>query len=98
MRKTIYAIVPCGYKPVGPLRDQLARFAHKMLLLTSTTMERKRGHYISICDDTWRSLFGGKSSEVKREAIASGLIEKNGRYSVIDWLANIVADDSTRSN
>ena len=82
MRKTIYAIVPCGYKPVGPLRDQLARFAHKMLLLTSTTMERKRGHYISICDDTWRSLFGGKSSEVKREAIASGLIEKNGRYSV----------------
>ena len=78
-----YAIVPLGYQPSGPFRDQLAGLAHKMLLLTSITMERrKRGHYIPMYDDTWRFLFGGKSSEIKKAAIASGLIERNGKYSV----------------
>ncbi|MFN7891391.1 MAG: hypothetical protein ACK5OC_13955 [Pirellula sp.] len=80
---TFYAIVPLGYQPAGPFRDQLARLAHRLLLLTSITTERReRGHYIPMYDDTWRSLFGGKSSEVKKAAIASGLIERNGRYSV----------------
>ncbi len=59
-----YAIVPLGYQPAGPFRDQLARLAHRLLLLTSITTERReRGHYIPMYDDTWRSLFGGKSGE-----------------------------------
>ena len=83
MSNTFYAIVPRGYQPSGPYRDQLARLAHKLLLLTSITNERReRGHYIPMCDETWRSLFGSKASEVKQAAVASGLIEKNDRYSV----------------
>lgn len=83
MRKKFFAIVPRGYQPSGPYRDQLARLAHKFLLLTSITTERRElGHYIPMYDATWRLLFGGRSSEIKQAAINSGLIEKNGKYSV----------------
>jgi len=57
----------------------------------------KHGHFIDFSKAKWRSMFGGRYSEVKSAAIESGLIDTNDRYSVGRFAKQIRLTDEYRT-
>ena len=73
--------IPVSYVPDSEYPDQTARLSSLLMLMTSTTKERRNGHFIPFSRECWRKRFGGDASYVKQAAIQSGLIDENDRYS-----------------
>lgn len=65
-----------------PKNDKEATVLSELLAMTSTTEERRAGHWIPVHSDYWRRVLGGGYSRTIRQAIERGLVEVNGRYSV----------------
>lgn len=64
-----------------PKNDKEATLLSDLLAMTSTTEERRAGHWIPVHSDHWRSLLGGSYREIIRQAVRAGHLEENQRYS-----------------
>lgn len=65
----------------NPANEKQAVLVAELLALTSTTKERRSGHWIPVHTDHWRRVLGGSYALILREAIQTGLVEVNPRYS-----------------
>jgi hypothetical protein len=70
--------IPAGIKPAN---EKEAILLSELLAMTSTTKERRAGHWIPIHSNYWRRVLG-RYAQVIREAEQRKLIEVNDRYSV----------------
>jgi hypothetical protein len=53
----------------------------ELLAMTSTTKERKAGHWITVHSDYWRRVLGWRYAQTIRTAVHRGLVEVNDCYS-----------------
>ncbi len=74
--------IPANFQPDGKDATGLALLANELLVRTSLTQERQRGHFIPFGRNDWIVTVGYRYGSIKREALRCGLIDENPRYAV----------------
>lgn len=66
--------------------DKLARLLSWLMLATSVTKERRRHrHWVPLCSEKLRAMFGGGYLEVVVPGLKAGLLERNDSFSTGGW-------------